>query len=131
MRRYGFVAAGGGEKWSGPLRRLSVGDPIAVYQKGAGYVGYGKVAAPVVMARDFVTKDGPLLQQQLSQPNFSHDQDDPDRAEYAVGVDWVKTVPVAEAIKFDGMFANPNIVCKLREPRTIEALKDRLTVAID
>ncbi len=131
MRRYGFVAAGGGEKWSGPLRRLSVGDPIAVYQKGAGYVGYGKVAAPVVMACDFITKSGPLLEQLLAQPNFAHDHDDSDRAEYAVGVDWIKTVPIAEAIKFDGMFANQNIVCKLREPRTIEVLKDRLSIAID
>ena len=131
MRRYGFVAAGGGEKWSGPLRRLSVGDPIVVYKAGAGYVGYGKVTAPVVMARDFITKNGPLLEQPLAQPNFTHDSDDPNSAEYAVGVEWIKAVPTADAIRFDGMFANQNVVCKLREPQTIEVLKDRLDVVID
>lgn len=131
MRRYGFVAAGGGEKWSGPLRRLSVGDPIAVYQKNAGYVGFGNVATPSVMARDFQTEKGPLLDQQLAQPNFWHSRDDPDRAEYAVGVNWIKTVPVSEAIKFEGMFANQHIVCKLREPRTIEVLRERLGVSLE
>jgi len=130
MRRYGFVAAGGGEKWSGPLRRLSVGDPIAVYQKGAGYVGYGKVSAPVVMARDFVTEAGPLLDQPLAQPNLAHDRNDPEVAEYAVAVDWVKTVPIADAVRFEGMFANQNIVCKLREPRTLDVLRDRLGVEL-
>lgn len=131
MRRYGFVAAGGGEKWSGPLRRLSVGDPIAVYQKGAGYVGYGKVGAPVVMARDFVTKDGPLLEQPLVQSNFVHHQNDPEKAEYAVGVNWIKVFPITDAVKYEGIFANQNIVCKLREPKTLEFLKDRFGITED
>lgn len=131
MRRYGFIAAGGGETWSAPLSRLSVGDSIVVYQKGAGYVGYGKVASLPVMARDFETGDGPILALPLSQPNLAHDRDDPDVAEYLVGVDWVKTLPIADAIRFEGMFANQNIVCKLREPRTLEVLRERLGVVTE
>lgn len=131
MRRFGFVAAGGGEKWSGPLRRLNVGDPIAVYQKGAGYVGYGKVTAPAVMARDFVAKEGSLLAQALAQPGLDRDRDDPEKAEYAVGVNWIKTLPISDAVRFEGMFANQNIVCKLREPRTIDVLKDRFGVSLE
>ena len=130
MRKYGFVSAGGGDRWSGPLRRLSIGDPIAVYQKGAGYVGYGKVTAPVVMARDFITKNGPLLGQPLAAPDFAHDKDDADAAEYAVGVDWIKALPVTEAIKFEGAFANQNVVCKLREPRTLEVLREKLGIIL-
>jgi len=65
-----------------------------------------------VMARDFMTKAGPLLDQQLTQPGFSHDRDDPLLAEYAVGVEWIRAVPISEAKWADGPFANQNIVCK-------------------
>ncbi|MDR6190615.1 hypothetical protein QE372_002930 [Agrobacterium pusense] len=38
-----------------------------------------------------------------------------ERAEYAVGVDWRKTVEPSQAKWFKGAFANQNIVCKLRD----------------
>jgi hypothetical protein len=50
---------------------------------------------------------------------------DPTRAEYVVGVDWIKVVPVGEAKRFDGMFANQNVVCKLRDPKTLEFLREQ------
>lgn len=132
MRRYGFVAAGYGERYSGQLQRLlQPGDQIAVYQKQAGYVGYGKVKAPAVMARDFLTEAGPLLDQKLTQPALSHDRDDAKLADYVVGVDWIKTVPISEAKWADGLFANQNIVCKLRDPKTVDFLKDEFGVAVD
>ncbi|RJF89147.1 DUF91 domain-containing protein [Oleomonas cavernae] len=131
MQRYGFIAAGAGEKYSGPLRRLEPGDRIVGYQKQAGYVGYGRVTAPALMVRDFVTGAGPLLDQQLTQSNIGHDKDDPKLAEYAVGVEWIKAFPIAEAKWSDGLFANQNIVCKLRDPKTIEFLREQFGVADD
>ena len=74
MRLYGFIAAGGGEKYSGPLQRLQPGEPFVAYQKQAGYVGYGKVSAPAVMARDFATEHGPLLDQSLAQPGLARER---------------------------------------------------------
>jgi hypothetical protein len=68
------------------------------------------------MARDFQTDKEPLLDQPLSQPGLSRDREDPKLAEYVVGIEWIKTVPIPDANKFDGMFANRNIVCKLRDP---------------
>ena len=121
-RGYDFVAAGGGERYSGPLQRLQPGDRFVAYQKQAGYVGYGKVTTPAVMARDFVD-------QPLAQPNLSHDRDDPKLAEYIVGVEWLTAVPILDAKRIDGMFANQNIVCKLRDAKTIDFLKDQLGVA--
>ncbi len=124
MRTYGFIAAGGGEKYSGPLKRLlNPGNRIFAYQKGAGYVGYGIVTAPAVIAQSFQTKNGPLLEQPLVQPGIARPGEDPTRAEYVVGVDWTKSVPAAEAKRFDGMFANQNIVCKLREELPRRMLK--------
>lgn len=128
MQRYGFISAGGGEQYSDPLKRLQPGNRIVAYQKGAGYVGYGTVTAAAVIAHDFQTKGGPLLVQPLAQPGMARPGEDATRAEYVVGVDWIKTVPVAEAKRFDGMFANQNIVCKLRDPKTIEFLQDQFGV---
>ncbi len=123
MRRYGFVSAGGGEKWSKPLQRLQPGDPIVAYLRGAGYVGYGRVIAPAIMARDFLIGTGSILEQSLAQPNLGHNQNDPKMAEYLVGVDWQKTTAAIDAKRMDGMFANQNIVCKLRDPKTIDFLR--------
>jgi hypothetical protein len=131
MRRYGFISAGGGEWYSRQLSRLNAGDRIAGYQRHAGYVGYGIVTNPAVISRDFSTAAGPLLAQPLAQPNLMHDSDDPSLADYVVGVDWKKTVPISEAKTFDGAFANQNIVCKLRDPKTLEFLKGEFGAAAD
>jgi hypothetical protein len=131
MQRYGFVAAGGGEKYSGPLSRLHPGDHIAVYQKGAGYVGYGIVKSPSVIVTDFKTESGPLLEQKLAQPDMARTGEDVSRAEHVVGVDWKKTFPISQAKKFDGAFANQNIVCKLRDPKTIDFLRDQFGVSLE
>ena len=128
MRRYGFVGAGGGEKYSAPLNHLHPGDRIVVYQKDAGYVGYGIVKAPSVLASDFRTENGPLLEQKLAQPGMVRPGEDATRAEHVVAVDWVKTVPIADAKRFTGAFANQNIVCKLRDPKTIDFLRDQFGV---
>lgn len=43
MRKFGFLAAGGGRVYSKSLERLNVENPVYVYQSRAGYVGYGIV----------------------------------------------------------------------------------------
>lgn len=123
MRKYGFLAAGGGRFYSGRLDQLEIGDPVYAYQKQAGYVGYGTVSSTAVMAKDFKINGKPLLEEPLRQPNLSHDRDDSENAEYIVGVTWHKTFPIAEAQTFAGAFANQNVVCKLRDPATLEFLK--------
>ena len=131
MKRYNFISAGGGEKYSGPLNRLHPGDRVVAYQRNAGYVGYGIVTAAPVIVSDFMTETGPLLEQQLTQPGMARPGEDLSRAEYAVGVDWKKTVPVSQAKRFDGMFANQNIVYKLRDPKTIDFLRDQFGVSLE
>lgn len=124
MRKFGFVAAGYGRVYSQRLFQLSEGDQVFAYQKGEGYVGYGIVTSPAVMAKDFVTKNGMALRNApLKQPNILHTPDDPDNADYLVGIDWKKTFPLNEAKWLDGGFANQNIVCRLRYPATLDFLK--------
>ena len=130
MRKYGFIAAGGGERWSGPLKRLQPGDKIVAYQAGVGYVGYGVVKTPSVIVHNFSTQDGPLLEQPLVQPGMAEHGTDPVTAEWVVGVDWLKAVSAAEAKRFTGMFANQNVVCKLRDQKTLEFLRDQFGVQV-
>ncbi len=123
MRKYGFLAAGGGSFYSKRLDQLNIGDPLFAYQKGMGYVGYGIVTQTKCLAKDFEVEERPLFDLELKGPNIKHDSDDVELAEYVVGIDWQKTYSLIEAKKFPGAFANQNIVCKLRDPATIEFLK--------
>jgi hypothetical protein len=122
MRTLGFVAAGGGRTWSGPLDKLEAGARIYAYQKGAGYVGFGVVTEAAMMARDVAIDGRPLLDMQLAQPDLAHDRDDPEKAEYVVRVEWIKAVPLGQARTFPGAFANQNIVCRLRDATTLDFL---------
>jgi len=121
--KYGFLAAGYGRRYSGALDRLDIGDPIVTYFKLAGYVGYGIVVSLATMARDFKV-DGKLLTSlPLDAKEFWHHKDDPENAEYVVGVDWKKTFLPDQAKSFTGAFSNQHIVCKLKDPATIRFLQ--------
>ena len=127
-RQYGFLAAGGGARYSDQLKKLEVGAQVFAYQKGLGYVGVGTVTKPAVLAKDFKVNGQPLLNLPLQQPNLGHDRDDSGEAEHLVGIAWKETVPLAEAKTFPGIFANQNIVCKLRHQPTLQFLKREFSI---
>ena len=125
MREFGFIAAGYGRFFSEQLERLNPGDPIYVYQKSCGYVGFGVVTAASVMAKEFHTADGSaLIDIRLRQQAILHDSDDPEKADYLVGVEWRDTVAINEAKTFSGIFANQHVVCKLTHPGTLDFLAE-------
>jgi len=53
---------------------------------------------------------------------MDHDKDNPELSEHLVGIEWIKTLPVSQAIKEPKMFTNQNTVCKLRDRFTLERL---------
>lgn len=123
MKRLGFVAAGHGS-WSRQLiKRLAPDDMIYVYQKGAGYVGLGRVLGNAMMARDLEVDGKPLLAHELVQPGLGHDRDDPEMAEYVVPVEWLRTFEITDAKTFPGRFASQHVVCKLSDPATLGFLE--------
>jgi hypothetical protein len=127
MRKYSFIAAGGDRNASDSLKRLGQGDRFLAYQKQTGYVGFGIVVAPAVPFREFMAQDGPILGLPL-QCRLGHDLDDLDKCEYLVAVKWLRTVAMGEAKTFRGVFANQNIVCKLRDSATINFLKQTFPI---
>jgi hypothetical protein len=124
-RKYGYIGAGQGEKYSRPLTRLKVGDKIFAYMKGRGYVGYGEVTKEAVPAKDFRVDSmaTPLLDLPLKAPHADENKNSDELSEWAVGVKWLRAYPREEAKTFSGVFANQNIVCKLRDLKTLDFLR--------
>ncbi len=123
MRKYGFIAAGGSRYYSDFLKKLSPGDKLFAYQKQTGYVGYGIVTGESLPCREFKVNETPILKLPLEGRELGHDIDDLDKCEYLVAVEWKKTFALSEAKTFAGVFANQNIVCKLRDTATLEFLR--------
>jgi hypothetical protein len=126
--KYGFISAGGGKWYSRTLSVLPVGGRIFVYIPQAGYVGVGIVKDEVVRVNDFMVDiDGistPILQLPLHAPEMGKDSNDPDLSEYLVRIEWLNTKPIEKAIREDGMFANQNSACRLRNKFTVERLTE-------
>ncbi|MFA5353038.1 MAG: hypothetical protein WC291_02305 [Thermodesulfovibrionales bacterium] len=129
-RQYGYIGAGQGEKYSRPLRHLKIGDKIFAYMKGIGYVGYGEVTKEAVPIGDFIVDHlgKQLLELDLHAQKAGENKDIPEKAEWAVGIKWLKDFPREQPKTFNGIFANPNIVCKLRDPKTLEYLRSEFAV---
>ena len=120
--RYSFVGAGQGKKYSSALLRLSVGDRVYAYMRGLGYVGFGEVTKPACMIRDFILDDSntQILSADLKAPKAAENSDNEELSEWVVGVRWIKTFQKSQAKTFVGVFANQNVVCKLRHEETLK-----------
>lgn len=129
LRQNGFFTACGGRVYSNKLDNLEVGAPIFYYQKGTGYLGYGRVTTPKMPAADFVFEDGQRLVEKLPATYLTDCADDPDNASYVVGVDWKTTVDRRNAKTFSGIFANQNVVCKIYDQETADFLKREFGVS--
>lgn len=126
-RKYGFVSAGGGPRFSRTLAKLPVGARIFACVPKSGYVGVGTVigeARPASEASLEVGGEPHRFFDLALKAGYRHagDDRDSDLSEYVVPVAWVRTVPREEAVWTRGMFANQNSACKLRNKFTLERL---------
>lgn len=131
LRRHGFFTADGGRTYTNQLDRLEVGSRIFYYQKRTGYLGYGRVTAPKMIASDFILADGRTLIDALPERYLVEFLDDPDRAAYVVGVEWVRTFDRNAAKTYSGIFANQAIACKIYDPETADFLRHEFEVEKD
>ena len=132
MVRYGFVSAGHGDKYRKAMSNLFEGARVWAAIPGTGYVGVGEVVEPAVAVNDFeVELDGdtvPILQAPLEATQMEEDADDPEQSEYLARVRWIDTRPREQAIWEKGMFANQNVVAKLRQPFTLQRLGEAFNI---
>jgi hypothetical protein len=132
--RYGFISGGGGPFYIKTLQLLNPGDRVWVnVPGGTGYVGVGLVKAPACRVDQFMVPgpngaETPITQATVEAPDMFHHANDDEKAEWFVRVDWIKTVPIEEAIKEKGFFGNQNTVAAPRVPKwdhTVQRLTQR------
>jgi hypothetical protein len=131
-RRFGFVSAGGGERWRKAISRLRIGDRVYAYVPGAGYVGAGEVTAVAVPARDFTVEvngvgTSVLDAEGLAAPAMDRGRDDEEMCEYVVRVRWDRTLDRADGYTEKGLLAIPSTVARLRID-ALEKLKTKFAV---
>lgn len=120
-RTHGYVCGGGGERYSKPLTKLEVGASVFVYQSKAGYLGHGTVIGPAAPAHLLHTGNGRPLTEVIGVPDLNSRRDQ-EKWEFALPVKWKETRSLAEAVTFPNVFANQNVVCKLRDQMTLQKL---------
>ncbi|MFS0895014.1 hypothetical protein [Microbacterium sp. 179-I 3D3 NHS] len=134
-RRFGFVSAGGGKFYTQTIRALTEGARVWVNIPQTGYVGVGRVVGPAVRFNDaLVSVDGlpeRLATQKLAGSYTHGDATTDDDNEWVVPVEWIRTVPQADAYWEKGLFANQNSACKLRQEFTLYRLAQHFDVHND
>lgn len=133
---FGFISAGGGDWYVRTLKLLEPGGRIWVNIPGRGYVGVGKVISGPVVADEFLVRNEagnevPITQVPL-RGNLARPADNaPGTEEHLVRVDWLKTVPLGQAIREKGFFGNQNSAAKPRSKRwvhTVNRLKSHFEI---
>ena len=108
-KRYGFVSAGGGDRYTGMLRQLQKGDRVWVNLLGAGYVGLARVVDEAVLACEFKVTDGEgeerALLDILEETGEAPSMFDPKMEEYVVKVEWIKSVDQEESVWKQGFYS--------------------------
>ena len=129
-RKYGFISAGGGNWYTQTLRMLSPDDRVWVKIPQTGYVGVGRVVETAQFITEFKvqTPAGERLAIDVlsTADKLRSKNNDPEKAEYFVRVEWLDTVSESNAFNEVGLFGNQNTVCRPQTPRwphTIDRLK--------
>lgn len=129
---FGFICGGGGSWYSRTLNLLAPGDRIWVNVPRQGYVGVGRVTGRSTPAKDFMVcrsgQDVPVLQAATRGTYHAEFVDDPERCEHFVPVQWLRTVPLSQAVRETGLFGNQNTICRPTTAQwrfTVDRLKAR------
>ena len=124
-RRLGFVSAGGGRFYTHTVRNLPLDARVNVVIPGKGYVGVGRVTGAPVRVID---SDSYKNRQLAGSYRHDGEEQDDDVAEWMVPVEWLHVLPREQAFWKQGMFANQNSACRLRDEFTLEQLAERFPV---
>ena len=91
-RNFGFISAGQGVQWRDQMLNFEVGDVIAAYLKGRGYVGIGRITAAAKPVREVSVDGESLLSQRLQCPGLATNSSNNELSEYVAIVDWLTSV---------------------------------------
>lgn len=114
-RKFNFLSAGQGRKFSDKLKRLRHGDIVFAYVSTYGYVGVGQVVKTAVRVNEFRCK-GNLLsayKNELKGRVFKN-ANNVDKSEYLVEMEWLKTLELKDALSAqDKYFFYESVICTM------------------
>lgn len=129
-RKYGFISAGQGIKYSKQIQSLEKNDIVAAYLSGYGYVGIGKIIEKSVKINEFLVNNEPLRNFNLVQPNIFKNCNNKD-SEYLLKIEWLKSVNKNDA-KWKtncGLYSTQLIKSSLTgQPKTIKFLETEFDI---
>jgi len=128
--KYGFISAGGGNRWINSIKKLKKGDKIFAYTKKIGYVGYGIVEEEAVIVKEYMFGNKKMIDDLPNDHTWKGTKES-DKDEWIVRVDWIKTFDENNAKTFNGIFANQNVVCKLNDKDTFYYLMKEFQIDIN
>ena len=124
--KYGFISAGGGLWYSSSLKNLFPGARVFAMIPKKGYLGVGRVLEQSTPIKNFMVdsngKKISIFSVPLKCEGIKKDADDPERCEYLVRIEWIKTLREEEAYWEKGMRANQNSAFKLKNQYTLKKL---------
>ena len=120
-RKFGFLSAGYGEKYTAFALRLKIGDKVFAYLDKHGYVGLGIVTAEGVPFKNFIPKgqtkclfDLPMT----AKPTRSR-MKSPSTWDICVAIKWLRAVNREQGVKVS---YQRGTVCKIRQPAVVASL---------
>jgi len=132
----GYVVASGGSWHSKTLANLEPGARIWVNKPSSGYVGVGVVTQEMQPVDKFTVFDDAggrvrIVEVSSVAASLRPAADDPEIADYFVGVKWIKTVDPKKPINEKGLFGSQHSVAQPISPKwnyTVERLKTRFGI---
>jgi uncharacterized protein len=129
-KKFGFISAGQGEKWSNPIKTLIPDDIIVAFLKRHGFVGIGRVLEKAVRVNDFKIDGKSLHQFHLVKPEIFENSEN-ERSEYLARINWITSVD-KNAAKWkgkSGLYSTPLIKASLQgQSKTIEFLENAFCI---
>lgn len=132
-RQFGYISAGQGVRWRDPMLQFHVGDLIAAYLKGHGYVGIGRIVARAQPIRNVCVDGVSLLSRPLRCERASENSESKELSEYVCLVEWIRALPREQAkwISNAGLFSSTHIRASLDgQPTTISYLNEAFEIDI-
>lgn len=129
-KEYRFLSAGGALRFKNFMQNFEVGNKIFAYVKGGGYVGYGTVTAKAVRIQDFKVNGQLLATYDLPEENkglFRNSNND-ENVDYAIGIEWRKTLEKKEGIWEKNMFVHRQTTCRLYNKMTVDILEKKFGI---
>lgn len=125
-KKYGFMLAGGGDKWINDVRKLRVGDKVFAYLSRCGYVGVGEVVVEAVPFNDFkpVGESKKLKDLPLKAKVQTARMTDPDRADWCAAIRWIRALDRDDAVLKNR--ARRSTVERIKQPELVSELLEAL-----